>query len=324
MAGAADVVDLHVESFIWTRILGYDLTARHSPGPTGGRLLGQADLPRLRDAGVDGAVLSVATNPFRPAAGRQRTLSANLARLQAMLATDPAVEVVEGVAAYRQARARGRLACFLALQGGNALGPEGVASLPPAVSRVTLVHLTRSRLGSPSSWWEWVGPGRGLTAAGRDYVEALVARRILVDLAHAGVRTFWDALEAAGRTQPPLVSHTGVRGVHDCWRNIDDSQIRAVADRGGVVGIMFHAPFLGEASAAAVVRHLEHVIGVGGEEAAAIGSDWDGFILPPPELRSAAHLPVLVQRMLDRRFSLERIERVLGGNALRVLAAVRP
>lgn len=324
LTDAAEVVDLHVESFIWTRVFGYDLAAHHRPGPLGGRLLGQADLPRLREAGFTGAFLSVATNPFRRPRRRTRVAATNLARLATVLDGVDGATTVGSVADYRRARARGELACFLALQGGNAVPVDAVATLPDAVCRVTLVHLTPSGLGSPSSPIEWLAPVRGLSATGRAYVEALVARRVLVDLAHAGAATFWDALDVHGRSQPPIISHTAVRSVCNSWRNVDDSQIRAVADRGGVVGIMFHGPFLGEASAAAVVRHLARVIEVGGEEAAALGSDWDGLILPPPELRSAAHLPVLVQRMIDAGFGTERIQRVLGTNALRVLAAVRP
>ncbi|HTC81977.1 MAG TPA: hypothetical protein VK848_10640, partial [Acidimicrobiia bacterium] len=62
---SCEVVDLHVETFVWTRILRYDLTRAHGPGPTGARRLGQADLPRLAAAGLSAVVLSIATNPAR-------------------------------------------------------------------------------------------------------------------------------------------------------------------------------------------------------------------------------------------------------------------
>jgi membrane dipeptidase len=323
LVGGCEVVDLHVESFVWTRVAGYDLSARHRLGPLGGRLWSQADIPRLLAGGVTGAVLSIATNPFRRAPGRAAALAANLARLRAALEADGRVAVVADAAGFRRGRAAGRLACWLALQGGNAVGPAEVRSLPAEVSRVTLVHLTRSALGTPASPLPVPRDG-GLTTAGRDYVAALCERRILVDLAHAGRRTFWDALAVHPGTQPPVVSHTGVCGVHDCWRNVDDDQIRAVADRGGLVGVMFHSGFLGEPTAAAVVRHLAHVVRVGGEGAAALGSDWDGFIVPPRDLRSADRLPVLVQAMLDAGFPDQRVAAVLGGNALRVMEAVRP
>jgi membrane dipeptidase len=159
-------------------------------------------------------------------------------------------------------------------------------------------------------------------------VAACNEHRILVDLAHLSRSGFADTLEAHDPSLPLVVSHTGVAAVRPSWRNVDDDQIRAVAARGGVIGVMYHRGFLGRPAwrvgAEAVVRHLEHAIRVGGEEVAALGSDWDGLIVTPRDMPTVLELPVLVQRMLDRGFPEERIARVLGGNALRVLAAVRP
>lgn len=320
---ADDLLDAHIESFVWTRVLGYDLVRSHGRGLLGGRLYSQLDVPRMRAAGMTGGVFSIATNPFRSRAGRRTTLLANVARLQAALETDPGVAVVADAAGYRRARAEGRMGCFLAVQGGNAVGADDVASLPDVVSRVTVVHLTRSALGSPARPFGGRRRGRGLTAAGAEYVAALDARRILVDLAHVNGAGFWDALAVHDRSAPAIVSHTGVRAVHDVWRNIDDDQIRAIADTGGVVGIMFHSGFLGESSADAVVRHLEHVVNVGGEDCAALGSDWDGFIVTPRDMRTVTELPVLLSAMRARGFSDARIAKITAANYLRVVETVR-
>ena len=314
------VVDAHIESFVWARVFRYDVTARHGAGALGGRLYSQLDVPRMREAGMTGGVFSIATNPFRSPANRSHTLQTNVDRLQAQLEAGPGVAVVADVAGYRVARAEGRLGCFLAVQGGNAVRAGEVERLPPIVSRVTLMHLTPSALGWPSSP---VLRDRGLTAAGRQYVEALDARRIVLDLAHAGPRTFWDALAVHDPAVPAIVSHSGVRGVHDVWRNVDDDQIRAIAATGGVVGIMYHCGFLGGRAAEAVVRHLEHVIDVGGEDCAALGSDWDGFIVTPRDMPTVLELPALLACMRERGFSEERVAKVVGGNYLRAVADVR-
>ena len=76
--------------------------------------------------------------------------------------------------------------------------------------------------------------------------------------------------------------------------------------------------------AEAIVRHLEHTIAVGGEGVAALGSDWDGMIVTPRDMPTALELPVLVDRMLTRGWKPDRIARVLGGNALRLVATIRP
>ncbi len=335
---ACDVVDAHVESFIWTRIFGYDLAAPHGAGLFGGRFYSQGDLPRMVEAGLTGVVLSIATNPFRPAARRTAALVANVARLRAIIERHPdQLALVTDLAGYQRARTAGRLACFLAVQGGNALAtPDDLDRLPAGLlSRVTLVHLTPSPVGSPSAPISAFWPRRpvfrrvrGLTPLGAALVEAFNARRVLVDLAHISTQGFWDALAVHDRGLPVIVSHTGVRGVHDLWRNIDDDQVRAVADRGGVVGIMFHSAFLGDpfwrGRAEAIVRHLKHVVRVGGEDAAALGSDFDGLIVPPRDLSTVSAFPVLVQRMLDRGFTPELVGKVLGGNYLRVVGTIRP
>ena len=323
---AAAVVDLHVESFIWTRLAGYRLDRRHDRSPLGGRLFGQVDVPRMRAAGLGGAVMSIATNPFRPMQGRRRAVRVNIARLRRLLAACPDVDVVADVAAFERARAEGHLACLLALQGANALTPDDLAS--PALSdvcRITLVHLTRSRHGSASAP---LGGDRGLRPEGARMIEAMRAHSVLLDLAHAAPSTFWQALEVHGTETPVIVSHTGARAVRDSWRNVDDDQIRAIAARDGVVGVILHRGFLTSwtrrASAADVAAHLDHIVRVGGEQTAALGTDYDGFILPPPDLRSVTDLPRVVQALLDLRHPPERIVQMLGANPLRPLRAIRP
>ncbi len=325
---SSDVVDLHVESYLWTRMLGYDLAARHGWGPTRGRFLSQVDLPRLVEAGLTGAVFSIATWPFGRRATRARVLAENVAELRgAILAHPEHLALVTDHAGYVRARAEGRVAIWLAIQGGNALdsGPEDVLAAPEEIVRITLVHLTGSTLGGTSSP---LGRERGLTPFGRSYVRQCNARRILVDLAHASRTTFWDALEVHDPALPPVVTHTGVSGVTPHWRNLDDDQLRAVADRGGVVGIIFQSTFLGDpllrGRASSIVAHLEHASRVAGDGVLALGSDWDGLICTPADMRTVRELPVLVQRMLDRGWPEARIRGALGGNWLRVLRAIRP
>jgi membrane dipeptidase len=327
---ACDVIDLHVDSFLWTRILGYDLRRRHGPGPLGGRLLSQVDLPRIREAAIAGATWVITTNPFRPAASRARAFRRNLDRLRAILASGPEdVALVRDLAGYRAARAGGLHAAFVGVQGGNAVPPGDVrAAFGGDVLRVTLVHLLRSRLGMTSAPSPVGRADDGLTAEGRAYVEALVDAGVFLDLAHIGRAGFVEALDVHPRDRPVLVTHTGVAGVHPHWRNLDDAQLRAIAATGGVVGVMYQADFLGDPAlrgrAASIVDHLEHAIRLGGEGLAALGSDWDGMIVPPRDLPTCLELPRLVQIMLDRGWAEDRVRRVLGGNFLRALGALRP
>jgi membrane dipeptidase len=324
----SDVVDLHIDTFEWTRIFGYNLLRRHGRGLFDGRFYSQVDLPRLREAGVGGAIWSITTNPFRRASRRTEVFRENLDRLLAIFARAPdRVAVCRNVADYHAARTAGRHAAFIGIQGGNALdGDLALSTFDPSVLiKVTLVHLTKSGLGTPST--PSLRPHGGLTDRGRELVASLNRHRIFVDLAHINRRGFFDAVAVHDRTQPLLVSHTGIDAVHHHWRNVDDAQLRAVADTGGVVGVMYQSSFLGGSvlggRAETIVDHLQHIVDVVGEDHAALGSDWDGAIVTPRDMATCLELPLLCELMLRRHWSPERIRKVLGGNVLRALAALR-
>lgn len=323
---ASEVIDLHVDSFIWTRIFGYDLSRRHGLGPLGGWFFSQVDFPRIREAQVSGAMWSITTSPVRSKSARASAFRKNLAALRARIAdASDELELVRTRSEYLAARARGKHAAMIAIQGGNAVDRDLDALdllQDDAVLRVTLVHLSSSRIGHTSSPLR-VRADAGLTSFGKSYVEALDARRIFVDLAHIGRRSFFDAVEVHDKTRPLICTHTGVSAVTPHWRNLDDDQLRAIAATGGTVGVIFHGAFLGGNSAGRIVDHLEHIVRTVGEDHASLGSDFDGMIIPPPELRSCLFLPRLVQIMLARGFSADRIRKILGQNFLRALGALR-
>ena len=325
---ACDVLDLHVDTFIWTRVFGYDLLRRHGRGLFNARFYGHADLPRLREAHVAGAIWSITTNPLRRRARRLVVFRENLAHLIAHLGRAPSeVAHCRDVAEFRAARARGQHAAFIGVQGGNALDADpSLESIDArAIVKVTLVHLSTSSLGTTSAPLAR-RPDAGLTDSGIELVRALDRHRVFVDLAHINRRGFFDAVAAHDRSLPLLVSHTGIAGVHLHWRNVDDEQLRAVADTGGVIGVMYQHSFLGAGGKRAerVVDHLAHIVATVGEDFAALGSDWDGAITTPRDMATCLELPRLVQHMLDRGWSAERVRKILGANFLRALGALRP
>ncbi|MCA9546090.1 MAG: membrane dipeptidase, partial [Myxococcales bacterium] len=284
LAWDAELIDLHLDTFIPPRLWGYDVFKEHKGAPLGIPNFGHLDVPRMARAGLSGGMWSITTNPARTRAGRWRQYLANVQAMQGLVAaSEGQLAFARTLAEYRAVRAKGQHAVLLAVQGGNALDGGAVADSPGGLlTRVTVVHLTDSALGATSSplrWPKWLrrGRGTGLTPAGEALVEQLNAQRVFVDLAHIHPDGFWRALEVHAPDRPPIVTHTGVDGVHPHWRNLDDAQIKAIADRGGVVGIMVHKGFIGPpADLNQVVRHLEHVVQVGGEGAVALGTDYDG------------------------------------------------
>jgi membrane dipeptidase len=328
---ASDFVDLHLDLEVPVRVYGYDPLVRHDTPAKPPMFWGHTDYPRLKEGGFTGVVYDIATNPFRPRANRLSTTLHNIERIEQRAAAWPDdLRLVRTHADYVAAKRDGALAMWLAIQGGNAFAADQTVLDGPVgdkLHRITIVHLTSSLIGGTSSP---LGLDRKLSDWGRELVQRMNRKRILVDLAHSGKQTFWSALDAHDRSIPPIVSHTGVDGVRKHWRNLDDDQIKAIADRGGVVGIMYQSSFLeavplfGRGRRISIVDHLEHVIRVVGEDAAAIGTDYDGAITPPADLPCVTAHPLVVQDMLDRGWKAERIHKILGTNYLRVVREVRP
>ncbi|MFM5917450.1 MAG: dipeptidase [Novosphingobium sp.] len=113
----------------------------------------------------------------------------------------------------------------------------------------------------------------GLTKLGKATIEAMEAEKVLLDLSHGGARTMAEA--AAHAKRPLVISHTGARALTNHPRNTADATIRAVADKGGVVGVYF-MPFLSmdmKPAGEALIAHIEHVANVAGEDHVGIGTD---------------------------------------------------
>jgi membrane dipeptidase len=307
----AIVVDLHVDSLLWPR----DLT-REGEG-------GQADFPRMRRGGLDAVALTIPTRFFGVAGLKAlhdrwpaRSLFSPWERLRAQLAKSSAfggeARLATDAGSIRRNHREETLSYFHGIEGAHAL--ERDLGRVPELRRfgirfVGLVHLSANEIGGSSS-----GSNRGLTGLGRELIGEMNREGLLVDLAHASEKTFFEAL--ALTDYPPLVSHSGVRAVHDRWRNLSDEQIRAVAEKRGVVGVMLAPPALSKPSLEEALRHIEHLIEIGGEEVAAIGSDFDGYVRPPIDVSG---LPQLTELMLRREFQEDRIRKILGENALRAL-----
>lgn len=132
------------------------------------------------------------------------------------------------------------------------------------------------------NWQNWAGAGcdeedgSGLTRFGHELVEKMNEAGMLIDLSHAGMRTMADTIAAS--SQPIIISHTCCKALYDHNRNTTDENIRATAERGGLVGITQMRPFMTRQIDNAVhyyYEHIEHAVDVAGSEHVCIGSDRD-------------------------------------------------
>ncbi len=117
--------------------------------------------------------------------------------------------------------------------------------------------------------------GAPLTEKGRDFVRAAEETGMLLDVSHLSERAFWQLCEMAGR--PIVASHSNCKALCAHSRNLTDDQLCAVAQLGGTVGLNLYPPFLGgDADFGMLLRHLEHMLCLCGEEHVALGGDLDG------------------------------------------------
>ena len=195
----------------------------------------------------------------------------------------------------------------------------------------------------------------GLSTLGRELIAELNKLRILVDFSHAGARTQSEGI-AASKT-PMAITHTGCRALVDVPRNTHDSELKAVADRGGVVGIYF-MPFLrssGQPHAEDLIRHLQHAVNVCGEDHVGLGTDGGisgiklddkyaafqrkfyedrakaGIAAPGeaadvfnlvPEYNDPRRFFTLANDLTDRGWAPKRVEKILGANFARLFGEV--
>lgn len=312
------VIDLHNDLLTKLSHGCYDIARRHRPAWFWNPLRLDIDLPKLRAAGFGGIGCALFAG-FRLRAAARFWRQLELARRLASRYADR-LELVESAAGLRDARVRGRVGLFLGVEGSYVVEADLEASLARLVAGgvryLGPVWERASRAGSSCRSPE----DGGLTDFGRDLVRACERHGLLLDVSHASRKTFWDMAEVS--SAPLFASHAGAAGMRPHPRNLEDDQIREIARRGGVVGVIFVAAYVGGAfgSLAAVADHVEHVARVGGEDAVALGSDFDGFMPLVRGMRDAADLPRLTQLMRNRGWREPQLRKLLGENALRLFS----
>ena len=159
----------------------------------------------------------------------------------------------------------------------------------------------------------------GVSPFGADAIREMNRLGILVDLSHASEKSFYDALDIS--RVPIVCSHSSARALCDHPRNLTDDQMRALAAKGGVAQITIYNGFLrtdGAATIHDVLAHLDHAIQVMGIDHVGLGTDFDGDG-GVPGLADSSELINFTRQLLARRYSAADIQKIWGGNFLRVM-----
>jgi len=334
---SSTVVDLHADSLLF----GRDLSERAA--------VGHADLPRLRAGNVALQVFGIATSVpagmnierneppgvdlialafcLRAAHGcledPPARLDEQVKRLIRLLDRDDELVWVRTTADLEQLSKRRAadprvIGALLAVEGAHGLAP-GPAGLEHAfVLGVRMIGLAHFFDNGYAGSAHGVEKG-GLTQRGRRLVARMEALGIAVDLAHLSPAAIDDVLAIAKK--PVVVSHGGVKGTCPNARTLSDAHVRGIAASGGVIGIGYWKEAVCGTAPRDVARAIRYAVALVGDEHVALGSDYDGGTTVAFD---TSQLALLTQAMLDEGLAETSVRRVLGENALRVLAATLP
>jgi membrane dipeptidase len=305
---------------------------RHEDNP-----FGKHWLPPLRAGGVRLQVVPIYSDPVAPRAEALRRAIGQAAAFQRALREN--AETVVGIGSAREVAALAgaeRVGLMLSVEGAEPWESDDDLADDFWDLGVRMAGLTWNYRNAFADGVAEPASG-GLSARGVRLVERLVARGVILDLAHASERTFRDVLDVSGDA-PVLVSHAACRACCDTPRNLDDTQLEALAERGGVLGIML-LPFVIDTenpTLERVVDHIDHAVAVMGIEHVALGGDFfrqtgragvsgpvggDG-IIPVDMLDDDAvdglagpeDYPNLVEVLRRRGYEGERLAAILGVN----------
>src|SRR5215467_15661 len=298
-------------------------------------------IPELRAGGVDVQVVPISTESTTPEISLRQGLQQISAFYREVDLNSEAVAACTSGKEIADALAAGKIAMVLSLEGASLLGNE--PSLVPMLHRLGVRMISFTHMGR-----SWLGDGSGendtggrLTRNGVKVLAEMERLGILMDVSHLGIASTEHVLELA--TRPLIASHSSARAVWDHHRNLTDSQLRGIAQTGGVIGATAIPGFVDAENPTVerMVDHIEHMVEIVGDQHVGLGPDFIVEIyddmLPErarvhvegldarariPDLFSSRHLPLLTQTLQRRGFSEHQIRGILGLNFLRVFELV--
>ncbi|MGB1253801.1 MAG: dipeptidase [Candidatus Promineifilaceae bacterium] len=272
--------------------------------------------------------------PLPPMIEQATSLKVTLAMFKRLLqweaASNGQIRIVRTLAELRHCFANGIFAIIVHIEGAESIDADldalyvmyeaGLRSLGPVWSRPTIFGD-----GVPFAFPADPDTGNGLTDAGKRLVKACNELGILIDMSHLNLKGFWDV--AALSDAPLVCTHSGAHAMANSPRNLLDAQLDAIKESNGVVGIVYHTGFLRadgraylETSVTEIVRHAAYIAERIGIDHVALGSDFDGAMMPN-DLIDVTGQPRILQAFREHGFSEADIVQVAHANWMRVLGA---
>lgn len=307
------------------------------------------DLPRARKGGFAGGLFAMFTPTVRqkPKEGKEVDFKSpehfkEVSQQEALDYTLKLLEIAEDVeaesdggvkicrtsAAIKETMAADQLAMMLHVEGAECIDKDfqalemlydrGLRSIGPVWSRETIFGY-----GVPMKFEHGPDIGPGLTEAGKELVRQCNHLGIQLDVSHLNEKGFWDLAKITDK--PIVASHSNVYKICPMSRNLTDKQLDAIAESKGLVGINFAVFFLrpdgqlnSDMPLDVILRHADYLINKLGEDGVALGSDFDGCLVPR-NIKDVAGLPKLIQAFRKADFGEELIAKIAHKNWISVL-----
>ena len=236
--------------------------------------------------------------------------------------------IARSVEEARTAMAAGKLTMVMHIEGAEAIDADfnalevlyaaGLRSIGPVWSRKNIFSD-----GVPMAFPSSPDTGTGLTDTGRELIKNCNSMGVMIDLSHITEKGFWDVAKLS--TKPLVASHSNAHALCPSARNLTDKQLDAMRESKGLAGINYHVAFLREdgahnadTSLDVLVRHAAYLVEKLGEDGVALGSDYDGCVVPK-DLKDVAGLPKLIERFYAAGFGDKLIRKIASENWLNVL-----
>jgi membrane dipeptidase len=290
--------------------------------------LGQYDLPRIREGGIDCLFFAFYVDPQYLA--RLKRLLQMLDTFYSEVEKNPEnIAIATSHEEVLSAVKKGKVAAVMSVEGGEPL--EGSVEVlrilyKLGVRSLTLTHFPRNLLGDGSG----ADSASHLTDFGKAVVGEMNRVGMIVDVSHLNETGFWDVIDKT--SEPVMASHSNCKSVYNHHRNLTDEQIRSLADNGGVMNLNFCGQFIKEGvelnspeslrkvSLENWLDHLDHAYNLVGPDHLGLGSDLP--ICWFPGMEDYTKFPNVTRGLVSRGYSDEDIEKILGGNNMRLIKEV--
>lgn len=288
------------------------------------------DIPKLIEGGVHVAFFASFTSGYY--GNEAKSLSRNLALINALYFTaennQDTFQIATTVDEIKEAVQDHKIAAVPTIEGAYAIDEKNYVELLKQFYDLGI------RVIAPT--WNYsnaIGEGcgkiygdedqtpshGGLTELGKKVVEEMNGLGQVVDVSHLAEETFWDIIKITN--SPLIASHSGVYHLKNHQRNLKDSQLQAIKENGGVVGVVLFPKFLSdkeEVYVKDVVDHMDYIVDLIGIDHVGIGSDFDGAAMPL-DLEDSSKMYKITDELIHRGYSEADIKKIVGENMLRVL-----